>query len=222
MISSHTSFANKIARLLRTNTVMTMPQLCLALDGRSRGSVYRDLKKVPLITSYSHSGQYYVLKSMAKFDLHGLWFFNDIGFSSHGTLKATLETLITRADLGMTQKELKTLLRIPVQNTLSDLVKLQLVSRTLIAGKRWLYINKDKTKGKTQFKKRVALQPPKPPASLPAEHIQIDILLAVIRCTVRAVDDVMLTEQLKNQGLAHSEHEIMAVLRYYELKKNRP
>ena len=217
-----TSFATKIDRLLRANTVMTMPQLCQALDGRSRGSVYRDLKKVPLITSYSHSGQYYVLKSMAKFDLHELWFFNDIGFSSHGTLKATLETLIIHAELGMTQKELKTLLRIPVQNTLADLIKKQLVSRTLMAGKRWLYISKDEAKGKTQLKKRLALQPPQAPTSLPAERIQIDILLAVIRCTVRAIDEALLTEQLKNQGLVYNEHEIMAVLKHYELKKNRP
>ena len=130
-----TSFATKIDKLLRTNTVMTMPQMCQALNGRSRTSVYRDLKKVPLITSYSHSGQYYVLKSMAKFNLHHLWFFNDIGFSSHGTLKASLLPLITRADLGMTQKELKALLRIPVQNTLADLIKSQLVSRTLLTGK---------------------------------------------------------------------------------------
>jgi hypothetical protein len=60
-MNSRTPFPTQIDTLLRTNTVMTMPQLCQALNGRSRASVYRDLKKVPLITSYSHSGQYYVV-----------------------------------------------------------------------------------------------------------------------------------------------------------------
>jgi hypothetical protein len=214
------SFATQIYQLLRNNTVMTMPQLCQALNGRSRGSVYRDLKKVPLITSYSHSGQYYVLKSTAKFDPHGLWFFNDIRFSSYGTLKTTLLSSITRANLGMTQKELKTRLGIPVQNTLAMLIKSELVSRTLLPGKRWLYISIDELKGQVQLKKRLALQPPKTTVSLPAQSIQIDILLAVLRCPHRAIDDVMLTDQLKKHGLKCDEHEIMAVLRHYEIKKN--
>jgi hypothetical protein len=197
-----------------------MPQLCQALNGRSRASVYRDLKKVPLITSYSHSGQYDVLKSTAKFDPYDLWFFEDISFSSHGTLKATVVSLVTDALLGMTQNELKTRLRIPVQNTLAALIKSELVSRTLLPGKRWLYINKDEVKAEVQLQNRLALQPPNAPTSLPVESIQIDILLAVIRCPHRAIDDVMLTAQLKELGLKCDESEILAVLRHYDLKKN--
>jgi hypothetical protein len=219
-MDNSTPFPIQIAKLLRANTVMTMPQLCQALNGRSRGSVYRDLNKVPLVTSYSHSGQYYVLESTAKFDQHNLWFFRDISFSSHGTLKATLASLITGAELGMTQKELKTRLRIPVQNTLATLIKSELVSRTLLPGKRWLYISSDEFKSQRQLKQRLALQPPKIMGSLPAENIQIDILLAVIRCPHRAIDDIMLTAQLKKQGLKCDEREIMVVLRHYEIKKN--
>jgi hypothetical protein len=215
-MDNSTPFPIQIAKLLRANTAMTMPQLCQALNGRSRGSVYRDLNKVPLITSYSHSGQYYVLESTAKFDQHNLWFFRDICFS----LKDTLVSLIIGAELGMTQKELKTRLRIPVQNTLATLIKSELVSRTLLPGKRWLYISSDEFKGQRQLKQRLVLQPPKIMASLPAENIQIDILLAVIRCPHRAIDDVVLAEQLKKQGLKCDEREIMAVLRHYEIKKN--
>jgi predicted DNA-binding transcriptional regulator YafY len=71
-MSEKTLFVTKIEQLLRTNTAMSLSQLCQALNNRSRRSVYRDLKKVSLVTSFSHAGQYHALKSAAKFDLHDL------------------------------------------------------------------------------------------------------------------------------------------------------
>ena len=221
-MSNKTLFVTKIKQLLRTNTAMSLSQLCQILNDRSRRSVYRDLKKLPLITSYSHAGQYHALKSDAKFNQHDLWFFNNISFSSHGTLKATLVSLITCADLGMTQKELKALLRIPVQNTLAGLIKSELVSRTLLPEKLYLYVSKDVVKSKAQLEKRLAFQPQKVPSLLPSEDVQIRILVAMLRSPLRAIDDAIFTQQLKQQGLKYNEHEIMAVLNHYNLKKNRP
>jgi hypothetical protein len=60
-----------------------------ALNDRPRSSLFRDLKKLDLISRYSHTGQYHALKNMAKFDENGFWFFQDIGFSQYGTLKKT-------------------------------------------------------------------------------------------------------------------------------------
>jgi hypothetical protein len=219
-MSEKTLFVTKIEQLLRTNTAMSLSQLCQALNNRSRRSVYRDLKKVSLVTSFSHAGQYHALKSAAKFDLHDLWFFNEIAFAAQGTLKATLTFMITEADAGMTHRELKTRLRIPVQNTLADLIRSELVSRALLPEKRFLYVSKDEVKSKAQLKKRLVLQPQKAPTSLPVEEVQIKILVAMLSSPHRAIDDALFTEQLKKQGLKRDEQEIMAVLRYYDLKKN--
>ena len=100
MALSRVSPSARIQRLLQTNTVMTVKQLRHALSGRSRSSLFRDLKQLDVITSYSHTGQYHALTSSAKFDPQGLWIYNDIGFAIYGTLKATLVQLIVDAQIG--------------------------------------------------------------------------------------------------------------------------
>ncbi len=57
------SCSARIQRLLQANTVTTLKQLRQALNGRSRSSVFRDLKQLDLITSYSHTGQYQALRA---------------------------------------------------------------------------------------------------------------------------------------------------------------
>ena len=147
MALSRVSPSARIQRLLQTNTVMTVKQLRHALSGRSRSSLFRDLKQLDVITSYSHTGQYHALTSSAKFDPQGLWIYNDIGFAIYGTLKATLVQLIVDAQIGMTHKELKTLLQVPVQNTLTDLVMSDTVGRRLLPNRFYLYVNQDNHKG---------------------------------------------------------------------------
>ena len=220
------SYVTKIIQFLKSNIVISLPKISEALNDRPRSSLYRDLKKVPLITSYSHSGQYHALKSAAKFDQYGLWFFNDISFAAQGTLKATLISMITHADAGMTQGELKIRLRITVQNRLAELIKSQLVERTLLP-QEWLpqqpylYVSKDQTKATTQLQNRVAQLNQNVRVPLPADNVQIDILLAVIRCPDKTADEAMLAMQLKTAGLKINECDILNVLRHYDLKKNR-
>ena len=122
----------KIQKLLLKNTVMSLKQLRDELSDRSRSSLFRDLRKLDLITSYSHTGQYHALKRSAKFDRSGLWFFQDIGFSQYGTLKKTLVHRISHSPAGMTHKELKKLFRIDVQKPLTDGVNTNAVTRQLL------------------------------------------------------------------------------------------
>ncbi len=106
MTNSRLSPPAHVERLLQPNMVMTVRQLRQALNERARSSVFRDLKQIDVITSYSHTGQYHALKSTARFDQPGLWFFNGIGFARYGTLKATLVELIAEAQAGMTHKKI--------------------------------------------------------------------------------------------------------------------
>ena len=41
----------------------------------SRKTVYRYLKKLDHLSSYTHAGKYYTLKDIPKFDKDGLWYF---------------------------------------------------------------------------------------------------------------------------------------------------
>jgi len=67
---------------------MSMPQLLQALAPRSRRSLFRDLGSLGYPSSYSHTGRYYTLSSIAEFDADGLCRYQGIGVSRDGTLNA--------------------------------------------------------------------------------------------------------------------------------------
>jgi hypothetical protein len=220
MMTTRVSWSTRIQRLLQANTVMTLKQLRQALSGRARSSVFRDLKPLDVITSYSHTGQYHALASSAKFDQQGLWFFHNIGFAVYGTLKATLAQLIAEAEAGMTHKELKNLLRVSVQNTLTELVTSNTVGRQMLPNRLYLYVSQDRHQGGDQFQRRLILQEAVANAALPPENIRIEILLEVIRSTVRTMDEQVLGAGLRKRGIAITDSEVAGVLLYYDVKKN--
>ena len=220
MSKPRVSWPTRIQRLLQTHTVMTVQQLRQTFDDRARSSVFRDLKQLDLITSYSHAGQYHALTSSAHFDQRGLWFFNTIGFATDGTLKATLPRLISEAEAGMTHKELKTLLRVSVQNTLTELVASNTVGRQLLPNRLYLYVSQDGQKGDDQLRRRLSLQESVGSAVLPPEHIRIEILLEVIRSAPRRVDERTLGVGLRERGVAIEDRDVTGVLLYYDIKKN--
>ena len=85
---------------LQSLCVASMPQLVAALGAPSVRTVFRKLRQVDCLTSYSHGGQYYALRSSARFDASGLWTDQNIRFSTHGTLRATLAALTATAPRG--------------------------------------------------------------------------------------------------------------------------
>ena len=220
MTNSRLSPPAHVKRLLQTNRVMTVRQLRQALNGRARSSVFRDLKQIDVITSYSHTGQYHALKSTARFDQHGLWFFNGIGFARYGTLKATLVELIAKAQAGMTHKELKTLLRVGVQNALTELVASNTVGRRLLPNRLSLYVSQDRHQGAAQLRRRMSLLEKAAGIVLPPDNVRIEILLDIIRATPRRTDASALSAGLRERGIALEDREVTAVLLYYDIKKN--
>ena len=62
------TIVEQIHQLLLKNTIMSLKQLRAELQDRPRSSLFRDLKKLDLISSYTHTGQYHALTRLAKFD----------------------------------------------------------------------------------------------------------------------------------------------------------
>ena len=215
------SFPDKIRRLLQSNTVMPLKQLRHELGERPRSSLFRDLKKLDLVTSYTHAGQYHALRSAARFDADGLWFFEQAGFAKHGTLKNTLIQIIDNAPAGMTQKELKSLLRIKVQNALTHLVQSHALERQLLPTSFYVYLSEDKHKAADQLQRRLAIHHKAPEGVLPAESLIIEILLELIRAPGCRADANELGHQLRKRGLVLGDRDIVYVLAYYDIKKNR-
>jgi hypothetical protein len=111
-----------------------------ALGTRSRMSVFRRLREVGYLSSYTHTGRYYTLADIPEFDDFGLWRHQGIGFSRFGTLKATIARRVEDADTGCTHAELEALLRVRLYNTLLHLVHAGEVHREVVGG-RYVYVS---------------------------------------------------------------------------------
>ena len=215
------SYPNLIRKLLQSKTVMSLKQIRHEIPDRPRSSLFRDLKNVELLTSYSHAGQHHALKSMVKFNPNGLWFYEKISFSKYGTLKNTLVKIISNSPAGMTHKELKTLLRIQVQNPLTHLIKTHLLQRRSLAEQVFVYLAHDDSMAQAQWQKRLELNEKSLSVTLPYETIVIDILLEIIRGNGRIFDEEILSSNLKQRGINVPQTQLAYVLTYYDIKKNR-
>ena len=143
----------ELQKLMRRSHVVDLEALYTTLGTRSRMTVFRRLREVDYLTSFTHGGRYYTLTDLPQFDEHGLWFFHGIGFSRAGTLKSTLVKLVGAADAGQTHKELQALLHVRVHNALLGLVRDQLIGRERLE-KLYLYVSAAAKRAAAQLKRR--------------------------------------------------------------------
>jgi hypothetical protein len=120
--------------LLEQKKVCTFEQLADALGTPARMTVFRKLAELPYLTSYSHRGKYYALKSSCRFDASGLWSHRGVWFSAEGTLLKTSKRFVERAAAGYCANELDNALHVQTRQALLELLHRQLIEREKIAG----------------------------------------------------------------------------------------
>lgn len=125
-----------LVRLLKRKRIAVFDDLKQALGTKAEATVFRKLKQLQYLTSYSHSGRYYALEEAAEFDELGLWSCRSVHFSRHGTLLATLEALVGDAEAGFYADELATLLQVTVKAALLELVRKGRIEREKVEGKQ--------------------------------------------------------------------------------------
>ncbi len=133
MITSN-SFTQRLLIHLNNNKIATIEDLKIALNTQSRMTVFRWLRKMDYISSCSHRGKYYSLQQLAKYNQYGLWIYKTVLFSEYGTLKKTLEILISKSEKGYTASELNKFLNIKVDDALLELQKNRTINRKKITG----------------------------------------------------------------------------------------
>jgi hypothetical protein len=126
--------AREIQRLLEQEKVCTFEQLAAALGTQARMTVFRKLSEVAYLTSYSHRGKYYALKSSCQFDATGLWSHQGTWFSTYGTLLDTCKQFVERAPAGYSANELDSALHVETRQTLLHLLHKRLIEREKIGG----------------------------------------------------------------------------------------
>ncbi|HEY6844734.1 MAG TPA: hypothetical protein VI320_00835 [Terracidiphilus sp.] len=152
------SFHSEVLRtLLLQRKIATLDELKQALGTSSTMTVFRKLKVLDYLTSYSHRGRYYTLREIAQFDEQGLWSHKGVRFSRFGTLLATAEALVNRSPLGYFAEDVARLLDVDMQDALRQLTGKRRVCRQIVSG-RYLYTAVDRTRQQAQLRARRPVQ----------------------------------------------------------------
>lgn len=103
--------------------IATLEQLREVLGNPARCTVFRKLNELQYLSSYSHRGKYYTLRSVARFSEKGLWSFRSVWFSRFGNLLQTCQAFVDNSDAGYSAGELKDILQVKTKHALTQLVR---------------------------------------------------------------------------------------------------
>src|ERR1035438_8342719 len=126
--------SDSLRKLLLHDKIATLPDLKRALGTNVDLTVFRKLKELDYLTSYSHRGRFYTLREIVRFSADGLWSCDPAWFSRNGTLLATAEAFIRSSAAGYFAEELSAILHVATQDVLRQLVQQKRIARELISG----------------------------------------------------------------------------------------
>ena len=210
----------KVENIFRKRRVVTMSDLCEVVGSSSRMTVFRRLREIEYVSSYTHAGRYYTLYDIARFDSDGIWFYDDIGFSKNGSLKNAVTYLVDNGDAGKFHSDLERQLRVRVHNVLLDLVKSKQIKRIKFEG-QYLYLSTDKARSTKQIRQRDKLLVRRIPVFI-SEPMVIEILAEVIRQSKKHPRADQVASALAMRGLPIAENDVMTLFDHYDIEKKTP
>lgn len=190
-----------LCKLFRRRMVADIEVLCRTIGTNSRMSVFRRLREVGYLTSFTHGGRYYTLQDVPRFDDSGLWFFKEVGFSLRRTLKETLVHLVDHSPAGMSYSQLRRITSVRVENTLVLLAREGRIARQQVDGHS-VYVAVDGALGLQQIEVRRSLlqrTSQANQANLPWPLV-VEILLEVVRAGGVFVDPRTVVARLVARG----------------------
>jgi hypothetical protein len=149
--------SDELRTLLLHNKIATLTELKQALGTPVDVTVFRKLKPLGYLTSYSHRGRYYTLREIPRFDDYGLWSQTGVWFSRLGTLLATAEAFVQASLHGYFADELASALHVEVQDALYQLRQQGRVARQMVCG-RYLYTATAATVQRRQVRARSTVE----------------------------------------------------------------
>ncbi len=183
-------------------------------------SVFRRLSAVGYLTSYSHAGRYYTIEEVPEFDEEGLWHHQGVSFSRHGSLKNTVEHLVSDSEAGRTHPELELSLRVRVHNTLLNLVEEKRIGRVHLP-RSYLYVNAKRRKAKAQIARRHeeleagAIEREEKLSST----IVVEVLLEIIHGAKVGAEPQAIAARLAARGVSVTASQVEALLEEHGIKK---
>jgi hypothetical protein len=149
--------ADTVRQVLLRNKIADLKQIKEAIGCAVDVTIFRKLRELDHLTSYSHRGCYYALREIARFDADGLWSHHSIWFSRYGTLLNTAENFVTQSAAGFFAEELAESLHVEVHDALLELVRQDRITRQQISG-LYLYTSANPDVHRTQMLTRRATE----------------------------------------------------------------
>jgi hypothetical protein len=147
--------ASGLKSFLQRNRIGTLSDLKRALGTLATMTVFRKLKGLGYLTSYSDRGKYYTLADIPQFDDSGLWSCRQARFSRYGNLRQTVKTLVEDCPGGWTAQELDNQVHVQTKQPLLNLVRRQQLVREKIGG-MYVYFSTDQARRRRQGLQRQA------------------------------------------------------------------
>ncbi len=125
---------NQIALFLNKARIATLDELKKKSGTSATMTIFRRLKTLGYLTSYSHRGKYYTLLDIPTFNEQGIWSCRSVWFSRYGNLGATVKEFVDQSIAGWTAQELENILHVEVKRPLLQLYQHNDIYREKVAG----------------------------------------------------------------------------------------
>ena len=150
-----TFYPKTVASFLKRRKIATLREIGEAMGSASQRTVFRNLSRLEYLSSYSHRGKFYTLRSIAKFSREGLWSLRSVWFSHFGTLLETVVAWVQRSEAGYDAAELTRALHVESKHALTRMVRQGRLQRDVV-GNRYVYFAADDATANQQRTRRDA------------------------------------------------------------------
>lgn len=202
------------------NKICTFEHM-FSLCSCSESTLRRRIHQMGLLVSYNHNSRFYTLSSFADFDKFGIWAWQEVLFSRHGSLSTTCRVLVDNSKAGYTAKELASILHVKVSDLLRVQSGKQLIARERL-GKEYVYYSTDSSLYISQQEARQSIiysLDKGQKDALPEKDTIIAILVAIISSERGDPGEVLRRLKAGNRQLTVDISDVEAVISHYGLKK---
>ena len=145
--------SKELKRLIAKNKMATMVDMKEAMGTTVDATIFRKLRELCYLRSYSHRGKYYTLPEVSRFSEQGLWSWRGVHFSKQGSLLNTIEHHVEYSMAGYFEHELECMFHVGVRVPVLKLLKEHRIWRQKVSG-RYLYCSPRMKKRKRQCNER--------------------------------------------------------------------
>ncbi len=213
MLSEHGSTQKSVLTTFHARKILTIDQLgellrCSTITTRRR------LKQWRALTSYNQNNRFYALPSVPTFDKLGLWRYQGVFFSKHGTCKQTVVHFVHVSEKGLSNSELAEMLGENPNSLLAHFREIPGLTKQK-HGREIVYFSSEEEVYRRQQRNRF---PPEPSvAKLPPDAQAIIILVELIHHPRMSIDE--LAAQLQHKGHAIEAGSIVALFKQHRIDK---